>query len=174
MGLHYENLDAETRQFMLEEIALDARSGGGYLSDLLTEEGRLRWPALLKQSAESGSDESLAASLAGCFVAMAPRRRPGGGGYTMAKVPYNAPERLAEGQFNMYYIRALALRAMSAGRALVVYRAKAVTWARPESEALIGRNLDPMVVLAALRETKGVNPPIHVPEPNTGITVRLG
>ena len=57
---------------------------------------------------------------------------------------------------------------------LVVYRAKWVENPRETSERMIGTTLDAIEVLAELRATRGVNPPSHIPLPNTGLTVRLG
>ena len=92
----------------------------------------------------------------------------------MARVPVTAAETLSEAQFNMYYMRALSVRAVELGVGLVVYRAKAVDNPRATSEMMIGSTLDPREVLEALRATRGVNPPTDIPLPNTGITVRLG
>ncbi|MDP9103310.1 MAG: hypothetical protein M3N05_04820 [Pseudomonadota bacterium] len=178
--LVYENLDEETRQLMLAEIAADIEEGRAdpardlYISNYLNEGGVAIWPSLLLDAVRGGDDASLAAALErqGCFKVMVQRRKPKGG-FTMAKVPVTAASTLAEAQFNMYYMRALSVRALALSVSLVVYRAKAVENPRTTSEALIGRALDPAEVLAALRATRGVEPPIHIPLPNTGITVRL-
>lgn len=172
MGLRFENLDGETRRIMLEEIDLDAGSTGFYLSNYLTDAGKQRWPELLRQAAAEGTDDTLAASLRGLFKLEAERRNPKGG-YTMAKVPITAPETLAQGQFNMIYMRALALRAQTEAKALTVYRARESANPRPGSEEMVGSQLDPGVVLEVLRRTKGVEPDINIPMPNSGLSARL-
>ena len=173
MGLSYHDLDQPTRFLMIEEINLDVAGTGLYVSRYLNESGAERWEALTLEAASTGTDDSLAAELArGCMKAQVERQKPKGG-YTLVKVPYTAPQTLAEAQFNMYYMRALATRALSKSRALLVYRAKYVEHPRPESEAMIGSRIDPRLVLDELRRTKGVDPSIRIPLPNSGLSVRL-
>ncbi len=173
MGLRYENLDAETHRLMLEEVEMDGDTL--YVSNYLNDAGRERWPHLLREAATNGTDDSLTDALrAGdCFKEEVERRKPKGG-FTMVAVPVTAAQTLAESQFNMYYMRALARRAIDGGLTLTVYRAKAVGRPRPESERMIGEKLDPAHVLQELRKTHGVEPSIGIPLPNTGITVKLG
>jgi hypothetical protein len=171
MGLYYANLDAETRRLMIEEINFDVAAKGIYFSNYLSPDGARRWPELLVKAIHAGTDDTLAHSLVGCFKTLTERRTKHG--ITMVRVPVTAPQTLAEAQFNMYYIRALCQRALAAGGRIVVYRAKHVDVPRSVSEAMIGTELNPAIVLLALRETKGVEPPTNVPMPNTGITVRL-
>lgn len=175
MGLRFENLDDETRAIMLEEIDADIAGRGLYLSNYLNDQGVERWPSLLKAAAKTGTDDTLAAALDAerSFKQQVERRKPKGG-VTMVAVPYTAAHTLSESQFNMYYMRALSRRAIATGRDVVVYRAKAVEHPRTESERLIGTHLDPQIVLTALRETLGVEPPIGIPLPNSGLTIRLG
>lgn len=174
MGLLFHHLDDTTRPLMLSEIKKDDSTGKIYISNYLNEIGCLRWLPFLKQAAESGTDDSLADTLrrANCFKVKVERKKPMGG-TTLVFVPVTAAQTLAESQFNMYYIRAIALRAIDMGQGLLVYRAKEVEVPRSESELMIGRTLDARVVLEVLRETRGVEPSIHIPMPNTGLTVRL-
>lgn len=180
-GLRYENLDDETRRQMTAEINADIAAGrtdparGLYISNYLSPNGVRLWPGFLSDAARAGSDISLAAELNRhqCFKAQVERRKPTGG-FTMVRVPVTAAETLSEAQFNMYYMRALSVRAIELGVGLVVYRAKSVDVPRRSSEEMIGMTLDPQAVLTALRETRGVEPLTNIPLPNTGITVRLG
>jgi len=83
---------------------------------------------------------------------------------------------LAESEFNRYYIRALARRAIEDGISeLVIYRAKPVTNPRPESEARIETSLPPQDLLDDLRSHLGdERPSLGVPSgPNSGLSVRL-
>jgi hypothetical protein len=174
MGLRYDNLDDRTRALMVEEIDRDTAAGNMYLSNYLNEGGQRDWPGYLREAARAGTDDRLAQTLRAnrSFKTQVERRKPKGG-YTMAAVPVTAAQTLAESQYNMYYMRALARRAIDDGQTLTVYRAKAVENPRPESERMIGTRLDPQEVLRVLRETHGVEPAINIPMPNTGITVRL-
>jgi hypothetical protein len=172
VGLKFENLDDETRRHMVAEIDADASGSGFYLSNYLAAAGQEAWPKLLRQAAERGTDDSLAGSLRGSFKQQVERKKPTGG-YTMVAVPVTAADTLSQSQFNMYYMRGLALRAQAEGRTLTVYRARHSERPRPESEAMIGSQLDPDVVLEVLRRTKGVEPDIQIPMPNSGLTIRL-
>lgn len=176
MGLHYENLDDQTRRFMLEEIEIDVSDGSVYVSSYLNDNGRHKWSDLLLEAATDGTDDSLADALSrgGCLKHMTERRKPKGFGTIMVRVPHNAHETLGEGQFNMYYTRALCRRATQDGIAEVeVYRAKAVAEPRPESERLIGTRLSAEAILNDLRSTKAVESALGLARPNSGLTIRL-
>ena len=88
----------------------------------------------------------------------------------------NAAEVLGEGEFNRYYIRGLARRAIEDDiSTLVVYRAKPARNPRPESEALVETALAPQELLEDLRAHPGDElPALGVPSgPNSGLSVRL-
>ena len=95
MGLRYEDLDAVTRKYMVEEIDQDIRSDKVYRSSYLTQSGQGNWPDLMRDAASSGNDDSLAARLRGQFNRTTQGRRPKNGGYYTAAVPDNAAEVLA-------------------------------------------------------------------------------
>lgn len=174
MGLSYENLDEITRKIMVEEIEIDLENKTNYISNNLNNMGREIWSELLKKAATAGDDDSLAEETRQkyCFKQKV-ERRTSKGGVSLVAVPVTAAQTLAEAQFNMYYMRALASRAQSEEKKLIVYRARESANPRAGSEQMIGADLDPAVVLSALRETKGVEPSIGIPLPNSGITVRL-
>jgi hypothetical protein len=175
MGLRYENLDVETRRLMVEEINLDANGDGLYVSSYLNDAGAASWVDLTLEAAASGTDDSLASTLSQrkLLKTHTERRKPKGG-YTTVAVPYTAAQTLSEAQFNMYYMRALARRVIEGGgNLLVVYRAKAVENPRLESQRMVGQTIDSHLVLSELRRTKGVNPDINIPLPNSGLTLRL-
>ncbi|APT30566.1 hypothetical protein MCBMB27_01275 [Methylobacterium phyllosphaerae] len=175
MGLRYENLDPETRRFMLEEIEMDAASDRIHLSAYLTQRAQGDWPDWLREAAQSGTDDTLAARLRMGTALNRTTMRRTRGGYTQAKVPYNAAEVLAEGEFNRFYVRGLSRRALSEGiPRLEVYRAKAVMQPRPESQRLIGLLVDPDILLLDVRRSTGVETALGVPPgPGSGITVRI-
>ena len=170
------NLDERTRRLMLGEIELDIANGNLYISPRLSTGGADEYPTLLREAAESHDDDWLAVQLRsrGAFNATYQRRKPTGG-YSIASMPSNAPETLAEGEFNRFYMRGLCLRAIEDGVAeLEVYRARESSHPRWESEALIGTRIDPARLLDDLRTHTGVDTALGLPPgPNSGLSVRL-
>lgn len=176
MPLRYLNLDARTRDFMVEEIDMDASGRKIYISSYLNDLGKRVWPNLLRTAAQSHDDSWLAEQLRDTArLKQTTERKKPKGGYTTVRVPVTAPETLAEGEFNRYYARGLCKRAVEDGIAeVIVYRAKEVRQPRPESEAKIGAKYSPSVVLADLRITQGVERALGIPPgPNSGLTLKL-
>jgi hypothetical protein len=177
VSLRYLNLDDRTRMFMVEEIDLDIAKKVLYLSPWLTERGRHDWPEMLRDAATSGTDATLAAEipLYRRLAQTAQRRKPKGAGVTMYQVPHTAPDTMAEGEFNRFYVRALCRRALEDKiDGLIVYRAKAVAIPRQGSEEKIGTFVDPASILSDLRTSPGVEPALGMPPgPNSGLTVKL-
>ena len=142
----------------------------------MSPEGSADYPNLLRSADAHGNDGSLASELhvAGRMNATEQRKKPKGG-FTTAQVPVTAPETLAEGEFNRFYIRGLCKRATLEGvLALVVYRAKPVDNPRPESQALIGRQVSVSQLLSDLRQNIGIDTALGLPAgPNSGLSVRL-
>jgi hypothetical protein len=174
--LKYEDLDGETRKYMVEEIDMDVASDKIYRSSYLSQRAQGNWPDMIRHAAEQGNDDTLATEL----------RRPGilnstttrhtaKGRVIIAKVPYNAAEVMAEGEFNRFFVRGLCRRAIANSiERLQVYRAKPVAIPRPESEARIGHLIDPKAVLIDLRVSQGVETALGIPPgPGSGITVRI-
>ena len=176
MSLYYVNLDERTRQLMLEEVEYDIEHNQLHISPLLSGQGQQDYANLLREAIRSGSDETLAENLSARrrITRVLPRRKPKGG-FSIAAAPANAAEMLAESEFNRFYIRALARRAIEDGIAdLVVYRAKPVHSPRPKSEALVEATLPPQELLDDLRAHTDEPPELGVPSgPNSGLSVRL-
>lgn len=176
MGIAYENLDDATRRFMIEEIDMDVANGTIYVSNYLNAQGCERWPDMLRQAAQTGTDDSLANAIRSdnCLKQQVERKKPKGG-YTMAAVPVTAHQTMGEGEFGRYYARGLCRRAIDEGiPEFEVYRAKAVMEPRPGSQAKIGLRVDPATILADLRQTQGVEPALGLPPgPNSGLTLRI-
>jgi DNA repair photolyase len=177
MALYFENLDDRTRQLMLTEMEYDVANNQLHISPFLSGQGQRDYANLLREAIESGNDETLAQNLRAHrrLIKTLPRRKPKGG-YAIAASPENAAEVLSESEFNRYYIRALARRAIEDGiQELVIYRAKQVNSPRPESEALVETTIAPQDLLADLRSHPGDEPPsLGVPSgPNSGLSVRL-
>src|SRR5260370_28358064 len=154
--LHYPNLDSRTRQSAVQEVDLDLANGEFYFGRRLSPTGTRDWPGLLKEALAHHNDAWLAAELSKNGRLVTTEWVSYRGRSIEKKVPWNANEMLAEGEFNRFYIRGLARCAEEdAIPGLVVYRAKAVRQPRPESEALIGSTLIPRELLADLRSSQG-------------------
>lgn len=177
MALYFENLDDRTRQLMLDEMEYDIAQTQLHISPFLSGQGQRDYSNLLREALRSGNDETLAQNLREHrrILRTLPRRNPKGG-YSISATPENAAQVLAESEFNRYYIRALARRAIEDGISeLVIYRAKPVSNPRPESEARVETTISPQDLLEDLRSHPGDEPPtLGVPSgPNSGLSVRL-
>ena len=177
MTLHFYNLDERTRRLMVDEMGFDIANNQLHISPFLSGQGQRDYPNLLREAMQSGTDETLAEALRShrrIFKALA-RRNKLKGGYGIAAVPSNAAEIVAEGEFNRFYIRALARRAIDDGiPELIIYRAKKARNPRPESEALVETTVSAKDLLADLRAHPDQPPTLGIPSgPNSGLSVRL-
>ena len=177
MALFLENLDERTRQLMLDEMEFDIANHQLHISPFLSGQGQRDYENLLRDALQNGTDETLAQSLREHrrILRTLPRRNPSGG-YSITATAENAAQVLAESEFNRYYIRALARRALEDGiPELVIYRAKPVANPRPESEARLETAVPAQELLADLRAHPGdERPALGVPSgPNSGLSVRL-
>jgi hypothetical protein len=176
MALYFENLDERTRQLMLDEMDYDVANNQLHISPFLSGQGQRDYANLLREAIQGGNDETLARLREHRRILRTlPRRNPNGG-YSIAATAENAAEVLAESEFNRYYIRGLARRAIEDGiQELVVYRAKPVRNPRPESEARVETAFSPQELLEDLRTHPGdERPTLGVPSgPNSGLSVRL-
>ena len=177
MSFSFLNLDERTRQFMLEEVKHDVASDAIYISNLLNPHGVAAYVPLLIEAARDHDEVWLTFSLplAEMFNPSHPRRNPKTGISSPVTMPINAPERLAEGEFNRFYIRALCRRAIDDGiPQLEIYRAKAVMNARSASQAKIGTFVSPEPLLNDLRTNVGVDTALGLPPgPNSGLSAKL-
>ena len=177
MALNLLHLDHEgVRAAMVSEIARDQTADRLYVGKYLSPAGTAQYPELLKQAAADADDAMLAMNLrhSNAFLDSVPKRTPKGN-MTIAKVPVTAPETLAEGEFNRFYIRGLCLIAMERGiTELEVYRARHSEKPRPESEALIGKRLNVAQLLDDLRKHPGCDTALGLPPgPNSGLSARI-
>lgn len=173
-GLHYESLDRDTRDYMLSEFELDISLGYLYLSRRFSPVGAAAWPRLLEAALRQGDDESLHQELLspGMFNQFEQVER--NGVMHQKRVPATAAATLAEGEFNRFYLRGVAARAISENRKVEVYRGRLSPNPRRESEALIGQQMDPQALLDDLRSNKGIDTALGLPPgPNSGITGKL-
>lgn len=176
MSLNLTNLDERTRKHMLQEVEADIACGNLYMSQRLSRLGQEDYPSLLKEAIAKYDDAWLASNLRmnGRMNYEEQKRKPSGG-YTIAKVPVTAPDTLAEGEFNRFYVRGLCLRALEDGISeLEIYRAKEVSSPRRESEAMIGTRKNAQSLLQDIRTHPGVDTALRLPPgPNSGLSVRL-
>jgi hypothetical protein len=96
---------------MASEIERDLGSPSGvYMSTRFTAAARVEWPQLLLAAAHDGSDTSLAGELVERQSLVSKESAHTKTGRVIEKnVADNAETILAEGQFNLYYIRAVCL-----------------------------------------------------------------
>ncbi|MGQ0603933.1 MAG: hypothetical protein ACT4QE_19810 [Anaerolineales bacterium] len=176
MALDLHHLDARTRRLMLEEMEQDLARHQLHISPVLSNQGMHDYAGLLREAILFGDDETLAASLRvrRRMARTLTRQRPRGG-YSIARVPHTAATTLAEGEFNRYYIRAVCRRALEDQLTFViVYRAKSVRNARPESLAVVESSMPAIELLHDLRAHPGERTEYGVPGgPNSGLSVRL-
>ena len=176
MPLHFQNLDDATRRMMLAEFDRDEGSetpGEVYLSPRLSPVGRDAYLRMMRNAILTGTDGSLYEALAEPGMLNATESVTRKGKRVTKRVPVNAAQTMAEGEFNRYYIRGLCLRALADGFAVVeVYRARESSRARPASAALIGSEIDAQALLQDLRSHIGMAPEL-LPEVNSGLTVRM-
>lgn len=170
MRFNFQNLNQNTRDEMMVEISNDITNNKLYLSNRLSPTGQGDYSQLLIMTVQQHDEVWLAEQLMQQNrlnqieqTARGPR-----------KVPINAANTLAEGEFNRYYMRALCRIAIIDGLRLEVYRAKAVNISRIESQNKIGQIIDPKTLLNDLRESIGVDSALGLPAgPNSGLSVKL-
>jgi hypothetical protein len=137
---------------MMEEIAGDVECKALSLPPRLTPVGQSKYPELLRAAAASGNEETFAAALRAGDALKHNEMRRNKLGVSKTLLPANAADVMAEEAFNTYYARAQCRLAIERGLPYVeVYRAKAVTDITAEVELGIGKHVDPMRLLADLR-----------------------
>lgn len=171
--MHFRDLGDAVRAQMIEEIRSDIERQTLYQSARLDPAGLAQWPGLLIRAAENGTPETLAGDLRsnGCLVTYETSHRHGKP--YEKRVPHDAADTLAEGEFNRFYIRAVCTIALQRGHAHVgVYRAKSVGNPRVESISLVGSSVDAQALLEDLRGNPGIDAALGIPPgPNSGLSV---
>jgi len=176
MALTLEHLDEKTRHYMLAEFDRDAAQDDGvYLSERLSPQGVAAYPSALREAIASGDDSTLQSVLQepGMLNSHDKSYVTKKGKLVTPKMNVRAPQTLAEGEFNRYYVRGLCARVCNEGGGNVeVYRARASSWERPESVAMIGSQINATELLDDLRRHIGEEPTL-LPDVNSGLSVRL-
>ena len=174
MPLQYENLDPTTRRHALAELDKDLASGDFHASERLRPTAIAEYQRYLHEAIRYYDDRWLEEHASDLLVDFEPRRTRTGG-QTTAKLPDMAARMLAEGDFNRYYMRGLAQRAIDEGRQVVeVYRARLSLEPRTESAQLEGSRLPAQEVLRHLRGESVSEPAVGaLGRINSGLSVRL-
>ena len=172
MGLQYDNLDGHVRKAMIDEFERDLHTERIFFSPRLRSGSEDEWRLLLREAIEMHDDNWLAGQIRSrrLLKAREPKKNTRNG----ASVPRNAPETLAEGQFNRIYVRAVCMIAVEFGETHVeIYRGKRAKEPRPESQRKVGTHVEADLLLDDLRNTDGYETFLGVPNgPNSGLTVR--
>jgi len=174
MPLQYENLDPTTRRHVLAELDHDLASGDFHASERLRPTAIAEYQRYLHEAIRYYDDRWLEEHASDLLVDFE-HRRTRSGGQTTAKLPDMAARMLAEGDFNRYYMRGLARRAIEEGRQIVeVYRARLSMAPRTESAQLEGTRLPPQDVLQYLRGESVTDPAVGaLGRVNSGLSIRL-
>ncbi len=171
---NFENLNSQTRSFMLEAIEEAEKTSNIYYSTRLNEAGKKQWVPLLKQAASEKNEHWLAFRLEEnqLLKSFEGAQKPSGG-YSTKYVPNNASLTLAEGQFNRFYILGLCKLARSKGISeLIVYRAKTTQSKRSESESIINSKISIDNIETQLKDVNASFQSKLV-QPNSGISMKL-
>ena len=174
MPLQYESLDPTTRRHALAELDRDLASGDFHASERLRPTAIAEYQRYLHEAIRYYDDRWLEEHASDLLVDFE-HRRTRRGGQTTAKLPDMAARMLSEGDFNRYYMRGVALRAIEEGRQVVeVYRARLSLAPRSESAELEGRRLAAQDVLEYLRGQLANDPAVgSLGRVNSGLSVRL-
>jgi hypothetical protein len=174
MPLQYENLDPTTRRYAYAELDQDLRNGTFHHSERLRPEAIAEYQRLLSEALRYYDDRWLE-DRTGDLLVESESRRTKSGGTTTARVPHMAARLVAEGDFNRYYMRGVALRAIEVGgQILEIYRARLSLEPRPESANVEGSRVPAAEVLAHLRGP--ISPNLAVAplgRTNSGLSVKL-
>jgi hypothetical protein len=120
--MRYEELDEETRRWMLEEFKAEQACEDPYRSPSLSAEGRKRFGALMEEAIIDGTEDSLAEALKPKELWAEYEPSPFGG--VRRTEPVRAARALARTEFNTWYIRGLCRKLMEEGETYCqVYRA---------------------------------------------------
>jgi len=174
MPLQYESLDPTTRRFAIAELDADMASGAYHSSERIRPTAIAEYQRYLHEALRYYDDRWLEEHASDLMVDFEPRRTRSGG-QAAVKLPEMASRMLAEGDFNRYYMRGVAVRAIEEGRQVVeVYRTRLSMEPRAESAQLEGRRLPAIEVLRYLRGEEASDPAVTaLGRPNSGLSVRL-
>ena len=162
------NLDAATRPHMVTEFESDLQDGTLYRSRSFSEYGRTQYPEIMHDALILGNPNSFIKQLLPIFF-----NEFQSNGHHLNKS--DAARKFGGGQFNLFYIRGLCIRAKNGGIVeLKIYRAKPSSEHRPESDAMVGEMRNASALLDDLRSHKNSQPSLGFPPgAHSGLSVRL-
>ena len=174
MPLQYQNLDPTTRRYAITELDADLTTGAFHASERLRPTAIAEYQRYLHEAIRYYDDRWLEEHASDLLVDFE-HRRTRSGGQTTAKVPDMAARMLTEGDFNRYYMRGVAMRALAENRDVVeVYRGRLSMEPRSDSAQLEGRRLPAAEVLLYLRGQPTSDAAVTaLGRPNSGLSVRL-
>src|SRR5688500_2044314 len=109
MAMNFEELDDDTRRYMLAEFDLGQANPNHFKSKLLSKDGEADFPEFMRRAINRGNEETLAESLANPAL----WNPTDSGGHRLNVL--QAAERLAITEFNTWYVRGLAKRLLDEG-----------------------------------------------------------
>jgi len=173
MPFHFHQLDNKTREIMKEELEMDLDGNGHYQSPRLTSEGLRQFPDFLKEAIESGNDISFSNTLRPYYKSFEFYIRKGR--QYKRKISSDAHLVLGQGQFNIYYMRAICQIALSQGiKEVEIYRGKQSKEPRRSSQVQIGSKLDASKLLNELRNTSEFgSKEFQIGLPNSGLSLKF-
>jgi hypothetical protein len=173
MLMNLVNLNADIRTLMIEEFNYDISRSQKPRSKRLTFSGNSLYPNILKEAIQIHDDLWLSRKLIGLFEDKEPKKYPNK--TVMSKIPDNANEVLAEGDFNRFYMRALCLFAIKNNiPSLEIYSAKITHTPRDKSRRLLLQKfIDPTKLLNDLRNSIDDETKIGVGDSGSSLSVKL-
>lgn len=161
MQFDFQNLDDSTRKLMEEEINNAIEEENLYSSKSFTQEGIEKWPNLLKQAAQEYDEQWLASELL--------KQRL----FLRNKQTKDSHTKIAEGQFNRYYMIAVCRKAIEEGYDNVtVYRAHPSIQPRGTSKRLIGQQINAEQLIQDIRPLTNEMHRHPLAQANSGISVK--
>lgn len=153
--MKFYHLNPKVRELMAVELAKDLSEDKFIFSAYVDAKKEGEWISLLKKTFLYHDPSWLSQELKKRDVL---KRRSlknlKEGKFTLALVPRSAEETLAQDEFNLYYIKALCVYALSQGiEELEIYSARRIQNHRPKSESLKGKKVSAEDVLRDLRSS---------------------
>lgn len=171
----FEPVGIEVRARMLAELDFDISNNKAYINPFLKQDSGSRYLELLRAALDNGSVETFAAAIAANDLLIDKHTYTKQGTEIEARVPAIFNVTLAAGEFNRYYMRAVCLLAKERGKpAVEIYRAKAVSTPRQQTDERIGKRIEPQVLLVDLRQNSFERPSeFELGGPNSGLSIRI-
>lgn len=172
MAFKFIDLD-NFRSLMADEIKFDLNNESLYISKSLTKRGEKLWQHFLTEAVHKHDEVWLAEQLRNENLLNLTETYEKNGKVFERNAKINAPELLAESEFNRFYIRAVCLRAINKEKRVIVYRARESKKPRPASLQKTGQEIDPNSLLQDLRANKNVETFFGVALMGSGLSVTI-